>query len=116
MNKFRNQRIVSEAYEYIENHIHELLPVTELAKHFGYSNHQFIRIFKEISGSAPSLYIRVVKLELAKQWLTDSEMTVSEIADRLGYSSVNNFSRMFQNMVGMNPTAYRNHCSANVIK
>jgi len=107
MNQLRNHRIVMEACEYIENRIHELLSVTELAKHFDYSNQQFIRIFKEVSGLAPSIFIRTVKVKLAKQWLEESEMNVTEIADKLGYTSVNNFSRMFQKMVGSNPSAYR---------
>lgn len=107
MNYLRNERIVKESCRFIEDHLGEILPVTEVAKHLGYSNQQYIRIFKGVMGMPPSLYVRNRKLEQAKKWLAGSEMTVTEIARQIGYTSLNNFTRMFQREVGMNPSNYQ---------
>ncbi|HEY0827734.1 MAG TPA: AraC family transcriptional regulator [Bacilli bacterium] len=108
MNIYRNERIVKDIHRFIVDHLHVSLTVTDVAKQFGYSTEQLNRIVKETTGSSPSLYIRSIKINQAKKWLENSEMTVTEIAHVLGYEYENNFSRMFQNAVGVQPLIYRN--------
>ena len=103
----RNRRLIQEISKYIEEHLDANLSVTELAKDNSYSREQFIRIFKQVTGLPPSLYIRYIRVEQAKKWLAGSEMTVTEIAGRVGYENVNNFTRMFQDAVGISPSMYR---------
>jgi AraC-like DNA-binding protein len=81
--------------------------ITELAKQFGYSKEQFIRIFKDGKGVTPSLYFQTIKINRAKQWLADSEMSIMEIANKLGYEYQSNFCRMFKDFTNMNPMTYR---------
>ena len=52
-------------------------------------------------------YINDLKLAAAKQLLTDSELQVREIADRLGFASQGYFGRFFRNKTGLTPNAYR---------
>lgn len=108
-----HERIVREASQYIDDHLHLSLSVSELANHFGYNRKQFTRIFKEVTGIFPSVYIKSVKVEQAKKLLQDSEVSIMEIADMLGYEYQNHFSRMFQNEVGMKPIIYRKMCQKN---
>ena len=104
----RNRRLIQEISKFIEEHLDSNLSVTELAKYTSYSREQFIRIFKQVTGMPPSLYIRYIRVEQAKKWLAGTEMSVTEVAGKVGYENVNSFTRMFQDAVGMSPSMYRN--------
>ena len=51
--------------------------------------------------------ITAARIMAAKQLLTDSELQVREIADRLGFASQGYFGRFFRNKTGLTPNAYR---------
>ncbi|HEY0827153.1 MAG TPA: AraC family transcriptional regulator, partial [Bacilli bacterium] len=86
-----HERVVKDACQFIRDHLHLSLSVTDLAQHYGYSRKQFTRIFNEVMGVFPSVYIKSIKVDQAKKWLKDSEMSINEIACRLGYTYQNHF-------------------------
>ena len=47
-------------------------------------------------------------METASFYLTDSDASISEIAEKLGFSDVHNFSRAFKSAIGLSPSTYRN--------
>lgn len=55
----------------------------------------FVKEFKEL-GCKPSAYVNRIRISAAKLLLTDTDMTVREIADRVGYSDVYYFSKVFK--------------------
>ena len=59
------------------------------------------------TGLSLSEYIKFARVERAKGLLRDTDLTAQEIADRLGFSSRNYFSRIFKEVTGVIPTAYR---------
>lgn len=65
------------------------------------------RMKKEV-GMSLGQYIRQLRLEKAKELLRRRELTVTEIADLLGYSTVHYFSSQFRTYNEMSPTEYRN--------
>jgi AraC-like DNA-binding protein len=103
----RNELIVERVNQFIDANLDQTLSTQDLVHHFAFSKNQWIRIFKQTTGCAPSRYIRERKVERAKLWLLESDMTVTEIAYQLGFGSVNNFSRMFQHTVGVSPTLFK---------
>lgn len=78
-----------------------------MASRCNLSNDHFTRVFKAYTGLAPRDYLIHVRIEKAKHDLLHSSLNVSQIADRLGYSSVYFFSRQFKSKVGMSPRHYR---------
>ena len=105
----RTQQVIKEVCRYIEDHLDETINVNEMARSFGYSHVHLNRLFKEIMGSTISQYIRNNKMEWAKRWLLDQDITISEIAYKLGYAHSGHFSRIFQSIAGTSPTNYRKH-------
>lgn len=103
----RTEQVIEEVCRYIEGHLTETINVNEMARSFGYSHVHLNRLFKEIVGRTISQYIRNLKVEQAKLWLRDPDMTITEIAYRLGYLNSGHFSRMFQTIAGTSPTNYR---------
>ena len=65
------------------------------------------KLFSEVSGISIEKYYLAQRIERAKELLTDRELTLSEIADRLGYSSVAYLSAQFKQVTGMTPSRYR---------
>jgi AraC-like DNA-binding protein len=67
----------------------------------------FSHFFKRQVGTGFGRYISLLKVNLAKELLTNTALTVTEIASRLGYSNNSSFIRMFHKTTGLTATAYR---------
>ena len=52
-------------------------------------------------------FIRVVRMEKAKELLENTDLTVKDIAEKTGYTSANSFCRAFRRVTGMNTSEYR---------
>ena len=71
------------------------------------SKFHFLRVFKDITGQSPLEYRNGIRLEHARQLLESTNASVSEISERLGYSSQNYFCDAFKRRFNMTPTQYR---------
>jgi AraC-like DNA-binding protein len=71
----------------------------------GYSN--FRRVFREYTGFSPAKYIQEVRFNKAKEALTNSTLSVKEIAFMMGFDNYEYFFTAFKRMAGMTPAEYR---------
>jgi AraC-like DNA-binding protein len=81
--------------------------VTELARRARLSRSQFTRRFAAVTGLAPEPFVIQARIERAKQLLAETDMTVSQIADALGYRDVYFFSRQFAQVTGQTASEFR---------
>ena len=79
----------------------------ELAKEVGMSRTSFALRFKAHAGVAPLTYLQNLRMRLAEQGLRDGKMSVSELAESLGYESDSAFSNAFKRRTGMAPKHYQ---------
>lgn len=93
--------------DYVQACKNENLRIADIAKRFGYHEKYISRLFFKNEGISLKNYIIEQKLDQAKLLLLDSNMTVSEIAGFLGFSSYHTFERMFLKNMTMTPSAYR---------
>lgn len=63
--------------------------------------------FKELFGKSPMQVQREMRIQRAKTLLESTELSVTEISQRLGYSEIQNFTRLFKSYVGISPTQFR---------
>lgn len=68
---------------------------------------KFRKIFKEYTGFAPSQYIQEVRVNMAKELLTNTSKSIKEIAYELGYENKDYFFTSFRKVSGMTPAGYR---------
>ena len=68
---------------------------------------KFRKIFKEYTGFAPSQYIQEVRVNMAKEFLTNTSRPIKEIAFELGYENKDYFFTAFKKVAGMTPSEYR---------
>ena len=80
-----------------------------LAQTMCMSYSRFRKIFKEYTGFAPSQYIQEVRINMAKEMLTNTSKSIKEIALELGYENKDYFFTVFRRVTGMTPFNYRSH-------
>ena len=73
----------------------------------GYSPPIIIEYFKQYTGETVVSYLTKVKIEAAKRFLSTTNLTVLDIAGRLGYSSLSHFNKKFKEITGLSPGLYR---------
>lgn len=103
----KQKNALYEALKFIENHIAEPeLSNRMLAKHMNLSEVHFRRLFSQTYHMTPKQYIIDIRMQKAKQLLTDSALSITDISEACGFSSVYNFSRAFKEKAGLSPTEY----------
>lgn len=80
-----------------------------LAKEMGYDYSFLSKLFSGVAGMTIEKFIIAQKIERVKEWLTYDEMSISEIAWRLDYSSSQHLSNQFRQVTGMSPNDFRNN-------
>lgn len=106
-NNPRYSRQTQSTCDFIQIHADEKLMTAELARRIGYSEYYFTRKFKEEVGISVSEYLKLARIERAKQLLTFSSQTIQEISDQLQFCSRSYFSEVFHRIVGESPAIYR---------
>ena len=98
---------------YIIDHVEEDVSLKHVASAFYLSTAYLSRLFKSKTGSNFSDFVAEVKIKRAKTLLTETDQTIAEISQRLGYSEQNSFSRFFKGKTGMSPQNYRTVAASN---
>lgn len=99
--------LVSRAIEYLSRRIEENPSVSEIADSCGVSEVYLRKKFKENMGISPSEYRNKLRLEKASAYLKYGDISVQEISDTLGYSTVSHFIKEFKARFGASPLQYR---------
>lgn len=99
--------IVQKVAQYLREHIRSDLSLQQLSDEFGVSPSHLSRMFKEEIGRTFSQYLLELRMNKAKEWLEHTDLPVKTIADRLHYTSVTNFSRVFKQVAGTSPGKFR---------
>lgn len=99
--------------DYIDQNYSEHLTLSCLSERFQLSKSYIARIFKEKAGQKPSEYINKVRISASKHLLIHSDMSISEISEKVGYSDVYYYSRMFKKSVFITPSEFRNGNKSN---
>ncbi|MCM3701493.1 helix-turn-helix domain-containing protein [Paenibacillus macerans] len=83
------------------------LTLEQIADRLHYNPNYLSNIFKKEHGTTFSEYLMNYRLEMAKKWLVETDMTVREIAERLQYHKPQNFIRSFRKKEHVTPGEYR---------
>lgn len=92
---------------YIDHHYREDISLAKLSEAFFFSREYLNRVFRASYGCAVYEYVQSVRLERAAELLGDPSLSVQAVADNLGYSNANYFSKAFKKRYGLSPSEYR---------
>ncbi|MCI8959415.1 MAG: response regulator [Lachnospiraceae bacterium] len=93
--------------KYIQEHYDQVLSLDILAEKVYLTPHYLSSIFIQEKGIGINKYLKNVRMEKARQMLMETNMKISEISQRVGYSSLSYFCRSFRNEYGLTPDQYR---------
>ncbi len=79
-----------------------------LSDKLNYDYNYLSNLFSEIEGTTIEKYFIAQKIEKVKELLVYDELTLSQIADKLGYSSIAHLSNQFKKVTGLSPSHFKN--------
>lgn len=112
LSDFKNAHLpfmINELVDYINENFLEKTTIHELSFMFCTNRSTLCSSFKKATGKTLLEYITDKKLALAKDKILHTELTFTEIAEKMNFDSVHNFTRFFKTKVGMTPKEYRNN-------
>ncbi|WP_087026184.1 helix-turn-helix domain-containing protein [Thaumasiovibrio subtropicus] len=91
----------------IDSRLTDNVSVSELAQEAGLDVRSFSRSFYAAMGQAPYAYFTYRRMELAKQLLAKGQLTITEIAQTVGYANPSKFSAAFKRVYAITPRQWR---------
>ncbi|MBQ9984774.1 MAG: helix-turn-helix transcriptional regulator [Oscillospiraceae bacterium] len=104
----RNDRLITDSIiKTLTEHIYGNTTLDEVCAGVLFSKSHLKTLFKKNTGYSIMDYYTHLKIERAKILIKEGELSISDIAELLGYASIHYFSRVFKLKVGMSPTEYK---------
>ena len=98
---------IQKCCDYIELSLDRKIHAKDLAALVGYTEYYLTEKFKNETGLSVSDYVRNAKINRAKMLLQSTDLSVSEIAERVAFNSATYLIRVFKELEGCTPAAYR---------
>ena len=101
------QDLVTEAARYIEEHYHMPLTLEKLAQELSCSVSYLSKLFKEKMHTSPIHYLGAIRIKQAAKLLVQTDATLQEIAEHVGYPDGYSLSRSFKRHKGISPVQFK---------
>ena len=102
-----------EIISYVNEHYTEKLSLEEVADQVGFSREYFCRFFKKHMGITFLRYLNEVRISHAGRLLMNTDMSISEVMNKSGFSNQTIFNRLFKEIYGLTPRQARNNYAEN---
>ncbi len=100
------KRIV-QAKLFIDNNYSRKINLENIANEAYFSKYHFIKLFKQIYGLTPHQYLKLRRIEAAKNLLKSSRYSIIEVCFEVGFESVTSFSGLFKKVTGKTPKLFQ---------
>lgn len=104
-----NNKIDVQRYaliQYIQEN-YQNVTLSALSKRFHYSTEYTSRLIKELTGMTYTEILRTIRIERSQDLLENTNMTISTIAETIGYDTTEHYIRQFKKHIGTTPSSYR---------
>lgn len=92
---------------YIHSHLDRRITLSELANRACLTTGHFSKIFKQVMGTTPCLYVQNRRIKQAQTLMLTTDMTISQVAEAVGIFNPAQFTRLFTKITGRKPKDYR---------
>ena len=100
-------RVAAEALRYVKTHCARDIHVTEVAEAVTLSRRALEEHFQQVMGESLHSEINRARANRVATMLLETQLSVSQIAEKLGFSSIKQLTRLFKQQMQLTPTAYR---------
>lgn len=98
---------ITQIQIWLQDNYHRDIVLSHLAGRFGMSTRTFNRRFKAAVGRTPLEYLQEMRINIARDLLKTSNLSINEIADRVGYQDAGYFTILFKKLLATSPNDYR---------
>ncbi len=102
-----NLQLLNRIKEYIKVNYYIKITLDELSSRFNISKSYLVRLFTHTFRMSPIQYHQLVRIEKAREMIQFTDEPLTSIADKIGYTSIHSFSRIFKKIDGVSPSYYR---------
>lgn len=103
---------VSKAIAYMERNYMKDISIPQIAESVSLNSVYLNKLFKLSTGKTLSDYLNMHRIEVAKTYLSETELSLNAISEKVGYNDVRSLLRYFKKYNGISPTEYRQKISA----
>ncbi|CAB3776704.1 GlxA family transcriptional regulator [Paraburkholderia caffeinilytica] len=105
--KAHGDSLVHRAQHQLQKNMMKAVRISTLATELGVSERTLIRRFQAALDQTPLRYLQSLRIEAARGLFEASDLSIEEVAVKVGYSDASSFCRLFKERVGLSPGAYR---------
>lgn len=102
---------INLARKYMRENLSRSLSMEDVAKEVGMGYSKFCKVFRNYTGFSPAQYFINLKLEKAKDYLSNTHLSCKEIAFRVGFDSAAYFNKIFHQRHNITPLEFRGQLS-----
>ena len=108
---YRKNEKIRELIDFINRNYEKNLTIEYLADFIGYSKTHFMSVFKQHTGTSCTEFVIQVRLNKASDLLINTNYSILDIANRIGFNNLSNFNRQFKRYYQTTTSHYRKHFS-----
>lgn len=98
--------LIENINNYLKNHVDCAINLDNIIKEFSFSKSYIVKLYREITGVSIMDFFISLKIDEAKKMISEKKYSVSEISDKLAFSSIHYFSKCFKKRTNMTPSEY----------
>ncbi len=98
---------IVQAQIWLQQHVQKTILLGDVAKKFGMSVRTFNRRFKDATGKTPMQYLQELRIDMARDLLQTSNLSIAEVAYQVGYQDLSYFAQLFRKILATTPGEYR---------
>lgn len=103
----RHLDTIHRTVHHLQTHYAEKFSLEDLARTLSISPYYLSRIFRQETGSSLGQFLAYVRVEKSKQLLTETDLSLSQIAQQCGFSDQSYYTKVFRRCCGTTPHSYR---------
>ena len=107
LHRMQTQRLIKQVISYIENHCTEKLTCAQVASAFSYHPNSLNRIMRAEMGRSLHEIITRTKINAAIRLLTETDVSITDIAYQIGFYDRAHFAKTFREVTGQSPSVFR---------
>jgi len=100
-------KVVSRFVDDVFDRSQHIMPIADYAARYGVTPNHLNKVVRTKTGKTASDWVRISRVNYAKYLLHETNLTIVEVAERVGMLDQSYFSRFFRQYVGVTPTAYK---------
>ena len=102
-----DDKLAETIIELLKSHLYSTITIQEISKKLSYSKAYIFKKFKKTTTKTVMEYYISLKINKAKELLTNGDFSIKEIAEKLCFDTPNYFTKTFKRIVGYTPTQYK---------